>query len=282
MEERTYKIEQPRSVGVEINRILDSSYKDYKNMIRISPPSWSTTLLLDAMYYHAAKENYQAAKTTLKGIEKAEKAFSKLKAKEKRVLERHVGDSSRAYDALEPIYIQMEGAEYDIGNAYGPHLQHLALTHILCIATAEAHINQIAKNILSGKFLDQFEKVPLEGKWLFLPKFIGRDSFDQGQEPFQSFSRLVKFRNELVHYKGKKEHWESFEQGLPKFFDKLGLSIPMALRSLKTVKAMILELSKMTRNEPPYWLREDFDNLPTNIVTNYFKTEIENPKKSKP
>ena len=175
----------------------------------ISPSSWSTTLLLDAMYYNAAKKNYKAAKAALKNIEKADKDFAKLRAKEKKVLDRHNGDSFSAYDKLEPIYIQMEDAEYSIGAAYGPHLQHLALTHILCAAATEAHINQVAKKTLTGKFRDQFEKVSLEGKWLFLPRMTGRDCFDQGAEPFQSFSMLVKYRNELVHYKGKKEKWES-------------------------------------------------------------------------
>lgn len=248
----------------------------------ISPPSWSTTLLVDAMYYHAAQENYKAAKTALKDIEKADKGFARLRAKEKQILDKHNGDSFSAYDELEPIYIQMEDAEYSIGIAYGPHLQYLALTHILCAAAAEAHINQIAKETLTGKCRDQFEKVSLEGKWLFLPKMIGKYCFDQGAEPFQSFSMLIKYRNELVHYKGKKENWKGFEQGLPKFLDQLGLSLPEAARSLQTIKMMIRELSKMTRKEPPYWIRKGYAKLPADIVTNFLKIEVERPEESKP
>jgi hypothetical protein len=248
----------------------------------ISPPSWSTTLLVDAMYYHAAQENYKAAKMALKDIEKADRRFTRLKAKEEHVLDIHDGDSFSAYDELELINIKMESAEYSIVAAYGPHLQCLALTHILCASAAEAHINQIAKEILTGKFRDQFEKVSLEGKWLFLPKMTGRYCFDQGAEPFQSFSMLIKYRNELVHYKGKKENWGGFEQGRPKFLDKLGLSLSEAHRSIQTVKIMILELSKMTQKEPPYWLRKSYHKLPSDIVTNFFNIKIEYPKESKP
>jgi len=240
-----------------------------------SPPSWFTTLLIDAMYFHAAKNCCEAAMISLKGIGKARKAFADLRSEEAEILERYDGDSLKAYDDLEPIYIQMEGAEHGIGAAYGPYFQNIALTHILCATAAEAHINIIAKGRLEGKFRENFEKISIEGKWLFLPRILGNTTFDQGAEPFQSFSKLIKYRNELVHYKGRKESWEGFEQGMPKFLDKLGLSLRKARKSIKTVKEMILEISKMINQEPPYWLREGYDDLSQDIVTNFFEIDIE-------
>ena len=240
-----------------------------------SPPTWSTTLLIDAMYFHAAKIAYATAKKSLIGIGKARKAFSDLRYEETEILDRYNGDSYRAYDELEPVYIQMENAEYGIGAAYGPYFQNIALTHILCTTTAEAHINLIAKVHLEGKFRKIFEKISVEGKWLFLPKIIGDTTFDQGTEPFQSFSGLIKYRNELVHYKGIKESWESLEKGMPTFLDKLGLSLRRARKSIQAVRDMIQELSRMINKEPPYWLREGYDDLGQDIVTNFFETDIE-------
>lgn len=251
-----------------MNSIL-GSYKD------LSPSVWSTTLSIDAMYFHSAKGCYKAAKVTLKNIGKARKAFSDLRCEEADILGRHDGDSYKAYDELEPIYIQMDGAEYNIGVAYGPYLQNIALTHILCVTSLEAHINLIAKGHLKGKLWGNFEKISIEGKWLFLPKIIGKTTFDQGTEPFQSFGKLLKYRNELVHYKGKKESWATFEEGMPKFLDKLGLSLRKARRSIWAVREMILELSKKINEEPPYWLREDIDNLPGNIGLNFFEIIID-------
>jgi len=198
-----------------------------------------------------------------------------LRSEEEEILESHGGDSSEAYDELEPIYIQMGNAEYDIGAAYGPYFQNIALTHILCLTAAEAHINIIAKENLKGKFRDNFERISIEGKWLFLPKILGKTTFDQGAEPFQSISTLIRHRNELVHYKARKEAWEGFEQGMPKFLGKLGLSLRDARRSLKAVKGMILELSRIIEKEPPYWLREGYDDLPQDIATNFFEIKIE-------
>lgn len=117
-------------------------YKIMKKMT--SPPSFSTTLSVDEMYYHVAQDNFNAAKMASKEIVKAEKGFAKLRNAEERILDRYTkGDSLRAYDQLEPIYIQMENAEYSIAAAYGLQVQYLALTHILCAASAEPHINQI-------------------------------------------------------------------------------------------------------------------------------------------
>jgi hypothetical protein len=240
-----------------------------------SPPSYFTTLSIDAMYFHAAKNCCEAAKISLKGIGEARKAFVDLRSEEAGILKHYDGDAWKAYDDLEPIYIQMESAEYGIGAAYGPYFQNIALTHILCATAAEAHINIIAKGRLEGKFNDNFERISIEGKWLFLPRILGNTTFDQGAEPFQSFSELIKYRNELVHYKGGRESWEGFEEGMPKFLDKLGLSLRIARKSIKTAMKMILEISKMINQEPPYWLRQGYDDLPQDIATNFFETHIE-------
>ncbi len=239
-----------------------------------SPPSWATILLIDAMYFHAAKKSYVAAKTALKRINEARKYFSSLRFQEEEIKERH-DDFSDQYDQLEPIYIQMESAEYAIGAAYGPYLQNIAITHILCATATEAYINGIAKERLQGKFKDIFDKIPLEGKWLFLPKILEKQSFDQGSEPFQSFSRLIKFRNELIHYKGRKEEWEGFEYGEPNFLEKLGLSLTEAKTSLTTVEKMIVEFSKIIKKEPPYWLGERYDELPEDITMNFFDIVVQ-------
>jgi hypothetical protein len=241
----------------------------------LSPPSWSTTLSVDAMYFHAAKKCYEASEKALKGIEKTKRAFAKLREKEARIKEKFDNDLGEAYDKLEPIYIQMESAEYLIGAAYGPYLQNISITHILCATAAEAHINVIAKGRLKGKFKEIFDKISLEGKWLLLPKILGKKSFDQGSEPFQSFSKLIKYRNELIHYKGRSEEWEGFEYGEPRFLKKLGLSLTEAENSLKTVSKMIIEISKMINSDPPHWLRKGYDDLPDDITTNFFDVIVE-------
>lgn len=236
--------------------------------------SFSTSLLLDAMYYHAARSCYLTAKNALAGIRRTKQGFLDLRNKED-LIKRTNENSDKSYNKLEQIYIQMESAEHNIGSSYGPYLQNIALTHILCTTAAEAHINVIARKKFKGKFMDHFERISLEGKWLFLPKIVGNSSFDPGSEQFQNFSKLIKYRNELVHYKGQKEKWDGFEYGEPQFFNKLGLTIGEARKSLKTIKIMFLEIAKMTNIDPPFWIRKGYDDLPQEIATNFFSIEVE-------
>lgn len=241
----------------------------------VKKPTWYTTLRIDSMYFHAAKISYAAAKQALTGIEKARKDFELLRQEELDILDKYNGDPLKAYDELEPLYIQMESAEYKIGSAYGPYLQHIAMTHILCTTATEAHINMIAKEQLRGKHREYFDKIPLEGKWLFLPKILGKPGFNPGTEPFQSFSMMIKYRNMLVHYKGQREEWRWISEGEPSFLEQMGLSLREAQRSLNTVKEIILALSDMIGRKRPYWLRKRYDELPPDIVTNFFEIESE-------
>jgi len=241
-------------------------------------PTWFAALQIDEMYFHAAKSCCENASSAIVNIENAKKTFTGLRNEEAEILERYDGDSWKAGDELETICIQMEGAEYDIGAAYGPYLQSIALTHILCVTAAEAHINLIAKARLSGKIRDNFERISIEGKWLFLPKILGNTTFDQGAEPFQGFSKLIGYRNELVHYRGRKERCDSFEHGMPKFLDRLGLSLTEAWKSIDTVKGIILQMAAMINQKSPHWLREGYEDLPQDIVTNFFDITLEHEK----
>lgn len=171
-------------------------------MARISadlkPPSMRTTFLVDAMYLHAAHERYDRALKEEARIPRAARKIEKLKEREERVLLKHDGDVFKAYDELEPIYFEMENADYVLCEAYGPSLQSLALVHILCAASLEAHIAARGRARLAGRILEVFERFALEAKWLTLPKLLSLPGFDPGSEPFQSFGVLIRLRNSLA------------------------------------------------------------------------------------
>jgi len=228
--------------------------------------SMKALLLMDAMYYHAARQAYIAAKQTVRGIDKANAFIAKLVAKKQRILAKHRGDSDKAYDELESVYIQMDDAQYDLGAAHGPLMEHAATVHILSAAALEAHVNAQADSLIGGgkvpngrKLLEHFDRLPLDGKWLLLPRFLGKQGFDPGAQPFQGFAELVKLRNALVHYKLKKEDWKSLE--LPDFIEDLGLNLASAESSLKAVKGMIESLATQLGQETPDWLRVSSANF---------------------
>jgi len=225
-----------------------------------------TTLLLDAMCFHAARRNYHAAAQCVPTIRKAESDFSISLQQETAILERHKDDPDSLYDEHERLAIMMGSQEYEIGLAYGSFLQCLAIVHILCATSLEAHINIRAKETLKGRFFRDFERISLEAKWLFLPKLLGIAGFEPGAEPFQSFARLIKHGNEIVHYKGRKEEWNR-QGGVPSFLEKLGFTLEAAENSLDCVRNMITALANQLHQETPRWLHIEEDG--------YFGSEFE-------
>ena len=215
-----------------------------------------TTLAFDALCYHAAKTNYEAAEKCIPQIQRARSGFNNLLQQEIALLAMFKDDPSASYDEHEPLAIMMEGAEFDINSAYGPFLQYLASTHILCETCAEAHINIKARESLAEIDYPEFERKRIKDKWWLLPKLLRLEGFDRGAEPFQGFSRLVYYRNELVHYKSEKEEWNR-EGGVPSFIEKLGLTLTAGKASLNAVKGIITALARDMGQDIPHWLTTD-------------------------
>ena len=146
-----------------------------------------------------------------------------------------------------------------IGEAYAPLLKDIAVVHMLSVAALEAHINSIATEKLIGQELRVFLGLNISAKWLFLPRILSCQGFSLSCQPFQRFSRLVGYRNNLIHYKGKSENWVYGE--VPDFLINLGLTMEAASDSIVAVCEMIQELSVQRGLDPPYWLRPDVNEM---------------------
>src|ERR1051325_470479 len=140
---------------------------------KITIPITKTYLMVDVMYYHAACQSYEHAKRLTKAIEKAEQKVRVLQQRWDNIKEEYEDDATSRYKLQERLATQMESADYDVGVVYGPYLQALAITQIMSAATLESHINARGKEFLNGKSLEQFERIALEAKWLFLPRMLG-------------------------------------------------------------------------------------------------------------
>lgn len=225
--------------------------------------SWETHLEVDAMYFHAARQAHERAKRKIADVQSVENRFATLDEDYNAVLEKHGDDFHSACDELERIAIQLSGAHDELGFVYGPFLNEVAVVHILSAASLEAHINVFAENFLRGQDIKDFQYFRLSAKWLFLPRLAGLPGFKRDQMPFQGFSKLIKFRNRLVHYKGVKEKWA---YGVaPQFLVNLGLTLEDSRGSIVTVDSMVRTLAQQREVEVPFWLDENMDD------TAYFK-----------
>jgi len=234
--------------------------------LNTTPIEAHLSLMVDAMYLSGAEWALQQGLKTSSAIERAIRRVERLNQRRECILEKHHHNSHAAYDELEPIYIQLEDSDRDLGVAHGPVLRAMALVHILAAGSLEAHINARAIERLSGKQFELFERFSLEAKWFTLPKLLGLTGFDVGTQPFQNFSGLVKLRNVLVHYKAKREDWAP--PGVPTFLVDLGLTRAHGETSINTAKRMIGELSRQLGESEPLWLQR-------NEGISYFEVKFE-------
>ena len=132
-------------------------------------------------------------------------------------------------------------------------LTNVAIADISLVGAAEAFINTVAADALVGKEADHFDKLNPAGKWLFLPRMMNLDWQPQlGEEPLQSFSKLVARRNRWVHPKGVSVKGI---RDLRAFLGRCGVDLPAAQHSIESVQTLIREFSLAWRGSfGPGWL----------------------------
>jgi hypothetical protein len=153
-------------------------------------------------------------------------------------------------DSLSKVRHAAEGLNPHYTRARGSNSRFIAIVHLLCANCLEATINAIGKDLLNGSMFEEFDKLSLTGKWLFLPKIQELEGFDPGEEPFQSFNRMVRFRNSLTHYRPKKESGPAF--AVPTFLGSLGLTVQDAERSVKVTREMVGDIHKQLNRKMDY------------------------------
>lgn len=236
----------------------------FKFMLPERYPPWETALTLDALFLHAAAEQLSNAQELETAVAGAQERIDKLYSREREILARYGGNEIDSYDELEPIWIAMEGAHLSLQYAQSPLIKCWTLTHILSSACMEAHINTTAKRERPAAEFDAFDKLTLEGKWRLLPRLLGKQGFDAGAEPFQTFAKLVRWRNALVHYKERVGQWAGWK--LPEYLEPMGLTADAARAAYEAAKAMIARLCLVLGLPRPAWLDEE--------AWNYFESRL--------
>ncbi|HRO41607.1 MAG TPA: hypothetical protein PL009_02140 [Flavipsychrobacter sp.] len=169
---------------------------------------------------------------------------------------------------------------------YEPVVRHFSSAKILAVNSAEAYINEVAGCELKGKQFDEFDKLSLVGKWLFLPPLLKISKrFSHDKNPLQGFVTLVKERNKLVHFKGSRVTLNNPE--LPNFLESFNLTPSSCKANIENVKTMIKELSlSWVGSYGPDWLnalnkaefrRPCFYIAARNCPTNLFSEKVDPP-----
>jgi hypothetical protein len=241
-----------------------------------------TVFAADAMFFQSAKNALMKASAARKGIARAERRLLRHQAKMDAISEsaKEEGWNNDLYSGFEPLAIQMENYEYSLTEAHGPVLQQLALVQTLSAMCLEAHINTRAEALLPGREWSAFERLPLDAKWMFLPKVLGLPGFNVGVQPFQGFDAIVRARNGLVHYKPQKEEYHGFDNP-DSFAARLKLTFEAGEASLTVTREMVATLAQQLGEREPWWLRSDSPHFFFTSQANLKKagTESERPEK---
>ena len=218
---------------------------------------WKVDLCLEGVYYHSAREQLKSAKIHYEPLKQIIDTIFDIDEKIKRIKAKYENKLD-AYDETESFCIQLDSFYSEMTDKYLPVIRDIAFVHILNAFCLEAYVNKIALNRLNPKSsFDDFDRLSLEGKWVFLPRLVkGPRTFDKGTIIFQGFKNIIKWRNNLVHFKGKNEQWRDYLP--PQFFDDLGLKIEYAQQSCVTTKNMIKKLCEYCSITIPKWLDVNF------------------------
>lgn len=114
--------------------------------------------------------------------------------------------------------------------------------------TLEAFINQQYAAHKETEDID-LRTLDIKNKWLMLPRLLGaKQSFKTDTEPFQTMSRLIRFRNEvLVHFKPGLDATPTKGKRIP--FSQLVKDAILAQQFFECIPKMIQSLRELTSGQ---------------------------------
>lgn len=210
------------------------------------------TLALDAAYFHQAKQMVEAVKEADREFAKWSKLLAE--ANDKAVI---LDEDASRQDDLHNLCITIDRHWQSVDVSATSLIRGVAVIHMLCAASVEAHINMRAEQTIRGKHWEEFDKLAVTGKWLFYPTLVSCQALNPGVQPFQGLHTLIKRRNALMHYKVKRARVKT-AYILPPLVDQLGLRATDAQDSLQIVSSLVSELAKLEQRQKPEWIADKF------------------------
>jgi hypothetical protein len=142
---------------------------------------------------------------------------------------------------------------------YEPVVRHFSTAKILLVCCAETYVNEVAGVILNGKTLEEFDKLSIIGKWIFIQELTKvKKKLTVDKNPMQCFVELTKERNKLVHFKGMKKDLQLLE--IPNYLEDLKLTPKNSLKNINSVRDLIRNFSLEWKGSRPGWLNFEEDD----------------------
>jgi hypothetical protein len=167
---------------------------------------------------------------------------------------RHGGDKVAAYDDTEHLVIELvDTAFVRLEDAARPLAGESAAVQLFAAACLEAHINLRAAETLDGAVYDEFERLPLPGKWVLYPQVRELSGLAPGNAVLRDIAILSRRRNGLAHPKRRRvEKTVAFDT--PDFVEQMNLTAKDARDACTWTRRAVAALAKAEKRTAPGWL----------------------------
>ena len=153
-------------------------------------------------------------------------------------------DVADYYDEIVSIGGYLESTYYDLVRAFRPSWQHCGETIILAALSIEAHMNRRILELVKGEREQErlrWSKPPHK-KMQKILNYLSKREFGATNRTFKAYQKVVKYRNNLAHYKPKLMFYDDGRP--PKLPSDLGLIPREARRAVQVAEDLIEDFSK--------------------------------------
>jgi hypothetical protein len=170
-------------------------------------------------------------------------------------------DSSDIHDRLVTIGNNIEDTYFQLVRAFRPSWQHCAEAIILSTLSVEAHMNRrIIELVSSSKERDKLTWAgPPHEKMQKVLRYLGKKAFSTSDKTFCDYQHVVRYRNNLAHYKPKLMLYDDGRP--PRLPENLGLIPREAKKAVRIGEDLIEAFSQRLGVSPPAWVRRNVDHF---------------------
>jgi hypothetical protein len=171
-------------------------------------------------------------------------------------IEVYIGFAQAMYELAQEMGVKASQFDYYAG--LSEQMKYSSIAIVASFLCLESYINGYGATRLDPALWKACDRMPIDAKWLVIPKLATGLTFSRGHEPLQSFIWLRNLRNYAVHFVEK-----TFKMG----FDTSAAHPPTqvlepyqkfsaanAAKACDVVRSMIVSLHDFDNSKPPFWI----------------------------
>lgn len=171
-------------------------------------------------------------------------------------MEVYIGFPEAMFELAQEMAIKASQFRYHAG--LPEQMKYSSIAIVASFLCLESYINGYGSTRLDSSLWRACDHMPIDAKWLVIPKLATAMTFSRGHEPFQSFIWLRNLRNYAVHF---------VEQTFKMEFDTSAARPPTeilepyqkfsgdnAAKACDVVRSMIVSLHEFDNSKPPDWI----------------------------